>query len=312
MEVGLMVEPQLGGSYARLLQLAQWAEAEGLDAFARSDHYLSSGSPPHVTDALASLAGLARETTRIRLTVLVTPITFRHPAVVAKTASTLFEMSGGRFELGVGTGWMELEHEAFGLDLPPLGVRYDMLEEALGYLWAAFGRSDGGFSGRFFELADVTVLPRLGQGTPIVIGGNGPSRTPTLAGRHADEYNVFSMAKTELDARLAVMREAAHDAGRNPDAIKVSMAVSPILSDDDAAHRTVLAERAAARGMDVAEYTGRLDERHIPHGTADQVAAGFADLASWGVDRVYLQQFSPLDDIDTALVAATAALARGL
>lgn len=310
MEIGLMVEPQIGGTYARLRELAQWAETQGFDAFARSDHYLSSGPPPHVTDALTSFGGLARETSRIRLTVLVTPITFRHPAVIAKSAGTLFEMSNGRFELGVGTGWMELEHEAFGMALPPMSERYERFEEALRYLWAAFGRSEGGFNGEHYALADVTVLPRVAQGTPIIIGGSGGKRTPTLAGRYADEYNVFTMAKRPLDARLAVMRNAARAAGRDPDAIKVSMAVNPIVADDEAEHRAILTERAAARDLEIDQYVALLDERHIPHGTHDRVASQFADIASWGVGRVYLQQFSALDEIDTEIVGRTARLIR--
>ncbi len=312
MEIGLMVEPQIGGTYARLLELAQWAEAEGFDAFARSDHYLSSGPPPHVTDALTSFGGLARETSRIRLTVLVTPITFRHPAVIAKSAGTLFEMSAGRFELGVGTGWMELEHDAFGMALPPMGQRYARFEEALRYLWAAFGRTDGGFDGEHYTLADIDVRPRVGQDTPIVIGGSGEKRTPTLAGRYADEYNVFTMAKRPLDARLAVLREAARRAGRDPDTIKVSMAVNPIVAADESEHRAILAERAAGRDLDVDQYVAILDERHIPHGTDDRVASQFAEIASWGVGRVYLQQFSALDEIDTELVGRTARLIRSV
>lgn len=310
MEIGLMVEPQIGGTYARLLELARWAEAEGFDAFARSDHYFSSGAPPHVTDALTSFGGLAAETSRIKLTVLVTPITFRHPAVIAKSAGTLYEMSNGRFELGVGTGWMELEHEAFGMALPPMGQRYSRFEEALRYLWAAFGRTDGGFDGDHFTLADIAVLPRVGDGAPIIIGGSGEKRTPTLAGRYADEYNVFTMAKRPLDARLAVLRDAARAAGRDPDAIKVSMAVNPIVATDEAEHRAILAERAAARDLDVDQYVAILDERHIPHGTGDRVASQFAEIASWGVDRVYLQQFSSLEDIDEEMVGRTAQLIR--
>lgn len=312
MEIGLMVEPQVGGTYPRLLELAKWAEAEGFDAFARSDHYLSSGSAPHVTDALTSFGGLAAETSVIRLTVLVTPITFRHPAVIAKTAGTLNEMSGARFELGVGTGWMELEHEAFGIALPAMGLRYSRFEEALEYLWAAFGRTAGGFSGEHFTLADIDVVPSVGQTTPIVIGGSGAKKTPTLAGRYADEYNVFTMAKAPLEARVGVMRAAAKDAGRDAGAIKVSMAVNPIVADDEAAHRELLAERAAARNIEVDEYVAMLDDRHIPHGTADRVASQFAAIASWGVGRVYLQQFAALDEIDTDLVGQTAALIRGL
>jgi alkanesulfonate monooxygenase SsuD/methylene tetrahydromethanopterin reductase-like flavin-dependent oxidoreductase (luciferase family) len=221
-------------------------------------------------------------------------------------------MSGGRFELGVGTGWMELEHEAFGIALPPMGQRYARFEEALRYLWAAFGRTEGGFDGEHYGLTDIAVLPRVGDGTPIIIGGSGEKRTPTLAGRYADEYNVFTMAKRPLDARLAVLRDAARGAGRDPDAIKISMAVNPILAADATEHRAILAELAAARELDVDQYVAILDERHIPHGTDDRVASQLAEIASWGVGRVYLQQFTALDEIDTGRVGDAARLIRGL
>ncbi len=303
MELGLMVEPQVGGTYDELAALAKWAEATGLDAFARSDHYTNMATSTHATDALTSFGGLARETSSIKLTVLVTPLTFRHPAVIAKTAATLDEMSGGRFELGIGTGWMEPEHDLFGMELGPLGQRFDRLEEALGYLWAAFGRAPGGFSGVHFDLADIEVLPRVEESTPIVIGGSGMKRTPTLAGRYADEYNMFVTGKETLDARLAVMRTAADTAGRDADAIKISMAVSPVFGSDRSEYEQALARRAAGRNMDAADYVAVLDDRDIPHGTVDAVAERLTEMASWGVGRFYLQQFAALDDVDTESLA---------
>ncbi len=300
MELGLMVEPQVGGTYEELLDLARWAEGVGLDAFARSDHYSNMSESAHATDALTSYGGLARETLRIRLTVLVTPLTFRHPAVIAKTAATLMEMSGDRFELGVGTGWMEPEHELFGMELGPLGQRFDRLEEALGYLWAAFGRSPGGFSGDHFGLAAIDVLPAVGERTPIIIGGSGMQRTPTLAGRYADEYNMFVTNRATLHARRDVMWEAARAAGRNPDAIKISMVVSSVFGEDAAGYEEALGAQAAKRGLGPDEYAAVLDDRHIPHGTVDEVATRLVNMAEWGIGRIYLQEFAPLDQIDTA------------
>ncbi len=308
MQVGFMVEPQVGGTYDELLRLARWAEDAGLDSFARSDHYLNMAASAHATDALTSFGGLARDTDRINLTVLVTPLTFRHPAVIAKTAGTLHEMSGGRFELGVGTGWMESEHESFDMELPPLGHRFDRFEEALGYLWAALGRTGGGFSGSHYELADIDVLPRVADGAPIVIGGGGMKRTPNLAGRFADEYNMFVTNRETLEARLGVMRTAATEAGRDPDAIRISMVVSPIVGADEAEYRDRLAERAAGRDLEPEAYEARLREIGMPHGTADRVAEQFAELASWGIGRVYLQKYAALSSIDTEDVGRIAAL----
>lgn len=312
MQIGLMVEPQVGGTYAELLDLARWAEAQGFDAFARSDHYLNMSTSAHATDALTTMAGLARDTRRIRLTVLVTPVTFRHPAVIAKTAATIAEMSDDRFELGMGTGWMEPEHELFGIDLPPLGSRFDQFEESLGYVRAAFDRHGGGFSGERFRLADIPVLPSVDAAVPIIIGGSGMRRTPTLAGRYADEYNMFATTRATLEARATVMREAAAEAGRDPDAIALSMVTSPIVGDDDAEYAERLGAAAAARDLEPEAYAERLDEIGMPHGTADAVAAQYAEIASWGVGRVYLQSFSALADVDTERIGKTADLIRGI
>lgn len=312
MEIGLMVEPQMGGGYDHLVGLARWAEDHGLDTFARSDHYLDMTETRPVTDALTALGGLARETTTIRLAVLVTPLTFRHPAVIAKAAATLDEMAHGRFELGVGTGWMEGEHEAFGLPLPSLGERFDRFEETLGYLWAAFGRSPAGFSGAYYSLADIDVKPTVDERVALIIGGSGMKRTPQLAGRFADEYNMFVTDEATLARRLAVMREAATAAGRDPERIKVSMMVNPIVGEDESEYRSRLAETAARRGVDPDRLRSRYDERGIPLGTSDEVAARFADIASWGIGRIYLQQFDPLTDIDLRNVALAVAALREL
>lgn len=185
-----MTEPHFGGTYQQMLAAAQLAERQGLTSFARCDHYLSDRDPtPDATDAFAILAGLARDTTTIRLCVLVTPITFRHPAVIAKNAATIDQMSGGRFDLGVGTGWMDYEHQAFGLPFPDSAERWARFEEALDYLAAAFGPGRSRYQGRFYRL-DAEVKPKPTD-IRIVIGGSGKSRTPRLAGSRADEYNFF-------------------------------------------------------------------------------------------------------------------------
>jgi len=311
MQIGLMVEPQVGGTYSQLLDLALWAEAAGIDAFARSDHYLNMDTSAHATDALATLAGLAVATSTIRLTVLVTPLTFRHPGVIAKTAATIDEMSGGRFELGIGTGWMEGEHERFGIDLGLLGRRFDRLEEALQYLWAALGRSTGGFTGDHFVLADIDVLPSAAS-MPIIIGGGGMKRTPTLAGRYADEYNMFVTDEETLGKRLAMMRQAATDTGRNPDDVLVSMVVNTLLGDTASDVDDMLAARAAERDMTPAEYRTLLEARNVPHGTPEKVAEQFAALAAAGVGRIYLQEFDALDAIDRAPLGTMVSILRSL
>lgn len=297
MELGLFVEPQVGGSYRRLADLARWAEAHGVDAFARSDHYLNSDESAHATDALVSLAAVAAETTSIRLVTLVSPITFRHPAVMAKSATTLDEISGGRFTLGVGTGWMESEHSAFGLDLPPLAERFDRLGEALAYIRAVF---DGGgrLEGTYYPLDLDEVAPVAGPGLGIVVGGGGPKKTPTLAGTHADEYNMFVTDGETLAARLEVMRGAASDAGRDADDILVSFAGPALVFATDSEYRTALAERSSRRDMTPEAYASFLTERFVPHGLPEQARHAIARMADAGIGRYYIQEYKPLDDID--------------
>lgn len=297
MELGLFVEPQCGGSYRRLVELAQWAEDNGLDAFARSDHYLYGETSAHATDAIVSLAGVASETDSIRLITLVSPITFRHPAVMAKAATTIDEISGGRFTLGVGTGWMASEHMAFGMDLPPLGERFERLAEALEYIHAVF---DGGgtTTGEHYTLDAPSVSPAASHGLKIAVGGNGAQKTPTLAGRFADEYNMFVTDGETLQQRLAVMRTAAQAAGRSADDILISMAGPGLVYEDESAHRDALTERGAKREMSADEYAAFLDERNVPHGTPESAGDAIARMSDLGVGRYYVQEVSTLEDVD--------------
>ncbi len=297
MEFGLFIEPQLGGSYRRLVELAQWAENKGLDAFARSDHYLHGETSAHATDAIVSLAGVASETDSIRLISLVSPITFRHPAVMAKAATTLDEISGGRFTLGVGTGWMESEHEAFGMDLPPLGERFDRLTEALAYIRAVFN-GGGTIEGEYYSLHAPEVSPTASDGLGIVIGGSGNRKTPTLAGRFADEYNMFVTDTETIAQRLKVMRKSATSTGRNPDEILISVAGPGFVYEDEAAHLEALTERGAKKDQTPDEYAAFLDERNVPHGTPEHARDAIERLAEVGVGRYYVQEFSSLEDVD--------------
>jgi alkanesulfonate monooxygenase SsuD/methylene tetrahydromethanopterin reductase-like flavin-dependent oxidoreductase (luciferase family) len=298
MELGLFTEPQVGGSYQRLLRLARWSEEQGLEAFARSDHYLNGSESANATDALTSIAGLARETERIELVVLVSPLTFRHPGVLAKTAATIDEMSDGRFTLGVGTGWMEDEHDAFGIELHSTWERFSRLFETLSYLRAAFSGSEG-FSGRHYNLAAGTdVLPRP-TNVPIVIGGSGMKKTPTMAGLFADEYNMFVTDAESLERRLEVMRRAAVEADRDPEAIRISIAGPAIVADTEQEYRDLLAERGARRDLSADEYEAFLGERNVPRGTLDTAGEAIEAYAALGVSRFYLQEFKALDEIDT-------------
>jgi len=298
MRFGLMTEPQLGMTYDELLDAASFSESIGLDVFARSDHYaFPRFEAPHATDAFASLGGLARETSRIGLCVLVSPITFRHPGVIAKSAATIDEMSGGRMILGVGTGWMEEEHAAFGLPFPNMGERFARLEEALAYLRAAFGKAEGGFDGEFYTLADQDVRPAPVGDLPLVVGGSGPKRTPRLAGEYADEFNLMVMPPEDIALRVERARDAAAAAGRDPEALLISVMGAAVTGVDEASFRRNLERVAAAdpfrREPDA--LAERMRERGLPVGPADEAREAIAALEAAGVQRWYVQHFGPFD-----------------
>jgi alkanesulfonate monooxygenase SsuD/methylene tetrahydromethanopterin reductase-like flavin-dependent oxidoreductase (luciferase family) len=306
MDFALMTEPQLGGTYDQLLAAARWAEQSGLVSFARSDHYYSNRDPrPDATDAFATLAGLARETSSIRLAVLVTPITFRHPAVIAKNAATIDQMSGGRFDLGVGTGWMELEHDAFGLPFPPWSERFERLEEALIYLERAFGATDGTLAGRYYEL-DADVRPKP-TGLRLIVGGSGPRRTPMLAARYADEYNHFVAPAADIGPKIGRLHAAAADAGRDPESITVSV-MGPVLTGrNEQRYRAHLEVAARARNRDPDELESTWSDHGIPVGPPGRIRETIAALEEIGVSKFYLQHLdvSDLSGLDEMLEAAT-------
>ncbi|MGH8874463.1 MAG: LLM class flavin-dependent oxidoreductase [Acidimicrobiia bacterium] len=307
MDFALMTEPQLGGTYDQLLAAARWADQAGLSTFARSDHYYSSREPPpDATDAFATLGGLARETDRIRLCVLVSPITFRHPAVIAKTAATIDQMSGGRLDLGVGTGWMDLEHQAFGLPFPPWSERFARLEEALGYLRAAFSSGAASFQGDHYRL-DAQVAPRP-SGIRLVVGGQGPRKTPALAGTHADEYNHFIATPDTLAPKVEAMHRAARDAGREPSSVTVSVMGPVLVGRTDAEYRQALGEAAAIRDRSPEELEERWSQAGIPVGTPSRVQQSLAALEEVGVSRFYAQH---LDLADISGLDATLEVLRG-
>ncbi|MGH8937392.1 MAG: LLM class flavin-dependent oxidoreductase [Acidimicrobiia bacterium] len=296
MDLALMTEPQMGGTYQQLLTVARFAEETGLASFARSDHYLWPSHPREATDAWATLGGLARETKRIRLCVLVTPITFRHPGVIAKTAATIDEMSGGRLDLGVGTGWMAEEHEALGLPFPEWSERFARLEESLQYLRAAFDK--GEFHGDHYQLSGVDIEPKPSPSMAIIVGGQGPRRTPRLAGTHADEFNHFIAPAAVLAEHLTAARRVASEAGRRPGLPRFSVMGPVVVGKDEASFRRRLEEAASARGRSAAEHRDRLVELGVPAGTSAQVKEALAALEEIGVEKYYVQ-FLDLADLPT-------------
>lgn len=288
MDFRVFVEPQQGATYQQQLAVAQTAESLGFSAFFRSDHYLAMEVEglPGPTDSWVTLAGLARETSTIRLGTLVTSATFRYPGPLAISVAEVDEMSGGRVEFGIGAGWFEAEHRAYGIPFPSLGERFERLEEQLEILtgmWATPVGSTFDYTGRHYIVADSPALPKPLQKPhpPIIIGGGGPKRTPALAARYATEFNLAFPTLDFTTLQVGRVRAAVAAAGRPADDVTYSAAFAVCAGADEAE----VARRAAAIGRDVDELRS-----HSPlAGTPDEIAGRLRQFADAGVQRVYLQ-----------------------
>ncbi len=293
---------QTRGSYPQVLAAAQWAERIGLAAFALPDHYLAGRRLDQpALDAFAVLAGLARETERIELVMLVSPITFRHPAVLAKMATTIDLMSGGRLSLGVGTGWLEAEHTRFGIHFPPPAERFARLEDALGYLRAYLHGEPPGFEGRYYRIDAFEALPRPAGRVPLVVGGTGARRTPRLAGRYGDEYNIYARPPAQMAERIEEARRAASAAGRDPGRLLLSTAGPVVVGRTGASYRAHLEYRAAATGTTPEETEAELRRGGLPQGSPQQVRQILNEWGRLGIFRFYAQ----LPEFDPALAEET-------
>jgi F420-dependent oxidoreductase-like protein len=301
----VMTEPQLGATYDDLLAVALRAEETGFDAFFRSDHYLTMGGDglPGPTDAWLTLAGLARETSRIRLGTMVTAATFRLPGPLAISVAQVDQMSGGRVELGLGSGWYDAEHTAYGIPFPPLGERFDRYEEQLAIvtgLWNTPAGETFHFDGAHYRLSGSPALPKPVQdgGIPVIVGGKGRARTPRLAARYAAEFNVPFDTADENARLFAGVREACSEAGRDPASLVYSSALTVCVGRDDAE----VARRAEAIGQDVAGV-----RRQGVAGTPAEVVDQLGRYAEAGAQRIYLQvlDVADLDHLD--LIAAEVA-----
>jgi F420-dependent oxidoreductase-like protein len=295
MELRVFTEPQQGASYDDLLAVARRAEDLGFAAFYRSDHYLAMGTDglPGPTDAWTTLAGLARETTTIRLGTLMSSATFRLPGPLAITVAQVDQMSGGRVELGIGAGWYEAEHTAYGIPFPDTAERFDRLEETLAVvtgLWTTPPGETFSFTGEHYHLADSPALPKPVQSPrpPVLVGGVGPRRTPTLAARFADEFNVPFSSLDVTRRQFDRVRDACRAAGREPSSMTLSNALVLCCGRDEAE----IGRRAAAIGRDVDE----LRENGLA-GTPAEVVDKFGRYGEAGADRVYLQLLD-LDDLE--------------
>ncbi len=258
MDLRIFTEPQQGAAYDDLLRVARAAEDAGYDAFFRSDHYLamSGDGLPGPTDAWVTLGALARETSRIRLGTLMSAATFRLPGPLAIAVAQVDQMSGGRVELGIGAGWYEQEHTAYGIPFPPLRERFDRYEEQLAVITGLWATPVGGtfdFAGEHYRVAGSPALPKPVQdgGIPVIVGGAGRKRTPRLAARYASEFNVPFMSAADNARLFDGVREACDEAGRDPASLVYSSALV-LCADLDEAE---LARRAEGWAPPAPRYT---------------------------------------------------------
>ena len=299
MDLRIFTEPQEGATYDDLLAVALEAERLGFGAFFRSDHYLGIGSDglPGPTDAWITLAGLARDTTTIRLGTLVTSATFRRPGPLAITVATVDQMSGGRVEMGIGAGWFEAEHTAYGIPFPEPKERFDRLEEQLAIitgLWATEDRFS--FDGEHYQISDSPGLPKPTQPKPpVLVGGKGPRRTPALAAQYADEFNLPFVDEAVTEAQFARVREACERRDRDPDELTWSNALTVCIGADEA--EVERRAKAIGRGADELRANGLA-------GTPAEVLDKIGRYAAVGSQRLYLQVLDLADLDHLRLVAA--------
>jgi F420-dependent oxidoreductase-like protein len=310
MRFALMTEPQQGLSYAEQLGLAQLAERLGFEAFFRSDHYRSFPGPGDLptTDAWTVLAGIARETKTIRLGVLVSPVTFRHPGSFAKVVTTVDEMSGGRVEVGVGAGWNDLEHSQLGLSFPEIRERADLMEDELAILHGLWEEADGwSFAGKQVRVASAAFHPKPIQRPhpPIIVGGEGSPRSLRLAARYADEYNMSSTGPEQCAEAFARLDAECRAIGRDPKAVRRSVMAGVLVGADAAEMDRLVRDQIALVGADRADAKGWLEARRPRWiiGTPVEARAMVERFAAAGVERVMLQDLLPRDHAMIELAA---------
>jgi F420-dependent oxidoreductase-like protein len=306
MRLALMTEPQQGLSYDEVLACARTAEHAGLEAYFRSDHYASFPGPDGepTTDAWATLAGLARDTTRIHIGTLVSPVTFRLPGPFAKLVTTVDEMSGGRVEVGLGAGWHDAEHAQLGIPFPELGERYAMLEESVEILHGLWTQPDGWtFSGRHWRVdgshfhARPSAWRADGSHPNIILGGRGGPRQARLVARFADEFNLTSASPQGARAAYRRIDDACRDAGRDPGSVCHSAMTGVLIAETQEELRDrirQLLDVTAAGSSDAEAWLAQRRTRWVI-GTLDEAGERLHEFAAAGVERVMLQDFIPRD-----------------
>ena len=306
MRVAVFTEPHRGADYDDQLRFARAVEAGGFDGFFRADHYQAMGDEPGLpgpTDAWLTLAALARETSRIRLGTLVTSATFRLPGPLAVMVAQVDRMSGGRVELGIGAGWYAREHTSYGIPFPAVGERFDRLAEQLEIvtgLWRTPVGENYSFTGDHYRLVDAPALPKPVQrpGPPVIVGGRGPKRTPELAARYADEFNMPFKTVAETAAAYERVREACDrtgraGSGRSPLVLSAGIVVAIGRTDAEAQRRAAPLHVKSA-----------LPPEDPVVGSPAQLVDRLGEFAAIGATRVHLRLIDS-DDLDhVELIAA--------
>ena len=268
---------QARGSYDTLLSLSKWAEKNKIERIGLPDHYIvgkqrhDKNTPAPALDLLTASAGLVRDTMKMVYSILVSPITFRHPSVLVKMASTINEMAPNRFRLGVGTGWLEIEHELFGIPFPELKTRFEMLEEALIYIREALSGNNQGFKGEYYQLEKFPVEPATLSEIPIIIGGGGKVKTPTLAGKYSEEFNIYAGPKETLQNSINLFKAVASENSRDVKALEITTACPPVvgLTKESVDNSLINAAKALIQPED--EIAKNWKERSYLYGTPEDV-----------------------------------------
>lgn len=307
MRIALMIEGQEGVTWDEWVALARTCEDRGFDALFRSDHYngLMGDETRDATDAWTLIAGLGAVTSTIRLGTLVSPVTFRHPSVLAKMVATADQISGGRVELGIGAGWNDREHEAYGLPFPELRTRFELLEEQTEIIHRQWTEEVVTFEGQHYHLDAVRALPRPAQDhPPLILGGRAGPRAAALAARFADEYNSVGVGPAELPERLTRLDVACEEADRDPTDLRRSVMTGCIMgsSTDELHARTAAVMERMGEDGDPATFLSDRSARWIV-GTPDQVRDRLGRLGELGIDRVMLQHLVHTDLDMVALIA---------
>ena len=286
---------QARGSYDTLLSLSTWAEQNDIQRIGLPDHYIvgkqrhSKDIPTPALDLLTACAGLVRDTEKMVYSILVSPITFRHPSVLVKMASTINEMAPNRFRLGVGTGWLEIEHQLFGIPFPNLKTRFEMLEESLIYIREALSGDNQGFKGKHYQLEKFPVEPSTLSEIPIIIGGGGKVKTPTLAGKYSEEFNIYAGPKETLQNSINLFKTIASENGRDEKALEITTACPPVvgLTKESVDNSLVAAAKALIQPVD--EIANNWKERSYLYGTPEDVVKTLTMWQDVGIEAVYLQ-----------------------